>query len=79
VSPKNVLIVLRQQFKVEADFNAMVLMYSDDEGSKQTKGEYDFSHRKQTSQKNLLRQFFTETQEIKKLFIQILDGIISRC
>ncbi|MES2893591.1 MAG: SurA N-terminal domain-containing protein [Bacteroidota bacterium] len=36
-----------------ADFNAMVLMYSDDQGSKTTKGEYDFS----PSQTNLAKEF----------------------
>lgn len=35
------------------DFNAMVLMYSDDQGSKTTKGEYDFS----PSQTNLAKEF----------------------
>src|SRR5918993_656754 len=36
-----------------ADFNAMVLMYSDDQGSKTTAGEYDFS----PSQTNLAPEF----------------------
>ncbi|MEO6719942.1 MAG: SurA N-terminal domain-containing protein [Ferruginibacter sp.] len=36
-----------------ADFNTMVLIYSDDQGSKMTKGEYDFS----PSQTNLAKEF----------------------
>ena len=40
-----------------ADFNAMVLKYSDDAGSKEKKGEYDFS----ATQFNTLAKEFSET------------------
>ena len=40
-----------------ADFNAMVLKYSDDQGSKDKKGEYDFS----ATQFSSLAKEFSET------------------
>ncbi len=43
--------------KTGADFNALVLKYSDDEGSKEKKGEYDFT----ASQFSTLAKEFAET------------------